>query len=217
MAGEMSAQDKSKKDRIPSSAKWVFALFVAVVVLLAMLWWGYFWVQNYRVDAQVKIKELEALPDLEVAGQYARRELNDREGDIKKVERMILSEDSIAELISRIEEAAKRRSVDVYFPKLTELEEDDKEASEFVAGKPAKRVRVSISADGDGVNLIMFLRDIEYMPYVMSLRRWELFFDGKSAGGGVGSRAPVDKSAPVQNKQYLEVELLFLMQSNEDS
>lgn len=159
--------------KAPTVTGWIVRMIV-LIVLGAGLFFGHTYVADVRAERAKAIRELEATPDrlLETARQRA--DLNRREADLSRIEKLLVPRSEVVSIVARIEQEATVRGLTIAVPAIEEIKMVNNRGVEVETGGPARDVRLEISISGSPDQIIAFVHSVEHLPYLLFVESWRL-------------------------------------------
>lgn len=138
---------------------------LVLVALIGGLYVAHSNVVSMRNQYRSTIQQLDEAPKHALESASRSAELSRRELDIKRVEKLLVDRENVADLIGVIESEAEKNAIEANVPQINEIE-DSKGVVEDI--------ELRVSADGFPANLIAFAHSVENLAYIITLKDFSL-------------------------------------------
>ncbi len=186
-----------------------------ILVLGGGIWWGYSQVQTNRQAYALGRYKLENLPNDLQAWSKANAELHQYDSDWEKLEAMLIPIDKAGEIVKDLQNLGAKQQIQVQVPEIQEYIETDENKHQLNQYTGMQEVEISFSAVGNPDDLMLYLHDLEALPYALAVREWQLQ-TGTNAARGTVRAAPEaldgDDKETVQQTSVLSGKIMVLFE-----
>lgn len=184
---------------------------MAGIVLAALttgLWYVDTTVRQARQEVMAAQNEQERLAAELLQLTMLRSELQKRSFDIGRIQLWVPAAGGVAKVVNDVEEEGRRLGLEPHISDLAEEPVFNDQGVQVEPSGPLREIRMTVSAAGESSRLLLFLRQLEYMPYVMRLATWDVVSGRALAPAGARSVPAVteeDKTSVAEGSLRAEI------------
>ncbi len=191
----------------PLRSRWIIKC-VVLAALLAGLWYvDMVTRQLYQQVSEAQREQEQVSVELLQLTRF-RSELQKRNFDIGRIGLLVPARDQTLDVVNAIEGEGKKLSLEPRIFDIAEEQVFNQQGVQIEPVGPLREIRMTILVTGHPRNLLLFLRQLEYMPYLTRLAAWNLT-NGRAASLGGTRSVPtiveVGKTPVVEGSLQAEI------------
>jgi len=154
------------------------ALLLGVLVGAVL---GYRFVHEARLAIAQEESALSAEPQYFLALSTLQEELRGRNRDIERIVQLALAPNDIVAFIDTVEKMAGARHLQLKVSDIGEVELRNDIGEVIPQTGPFRSIHLTIKGQGEGRDLVEFVHELEYSPYLVTLPHWRVSYDPAAA------------------------------------